>query len=134
MPAVDPNRVRDLFLAAVEMPVAGRPAYLAKTCGTDADLREAVDRLLAAHADPVSMAVPATAEYFECDGSRAPTATGAFAAQPDDGTVLIGKYKLVEPIGEHQARGVFVGLRADGGKQRSAVGHGGSQRAGNFPC
>ena len=43
MPA-DPNRVRDVFLAAVELPPDQRPSYLAEACREDADLRAEVDR------------------------------------------------------------------------------------------
>jgi hypothetical protein len=41
MPA-DPKRIRDLFLAAAELPPAERPAFLAEACGPDADLRAGV--------------------------------------------------------------------------------------------
>ena len=58
MPA-DPNRVREVFLAAVELPLDQRPAYLAEACGGDAELRAEVDRLLAANADPDSILEPA---------------------------------------------------------------------------
>ena len=57
MPA-DPNRVRDVFLAAVELPPEQRPAFLAEACGGDAELRAEVERLLAAHADPDSILEP----------------------------------------------------------------------------
>ena len=71
MPA-DPNRVRDVFLAALERLPEERPGFLAAACGGDADLRVEVDRLLATHADPDSILEPA---------SPAPTdATAAFAA------------------------------------------------------
>ena len=46
MPA-DPIRVRDVFLAALELSPEQRPGYLAEACGGDADLRAEVDRLLA---------------------------------------------------------------------------------------
>ena len=59
MPA-DPNRVRDLFLAAVERPPEQRPSYLAEACQGDADLRAEVDRLLVANADPDSILEPAS--------------------------------------------------------------------------
>jgi WD40 repeat protein/serine/threonine protein kinase len=58
MPA-DPNRVRDVFLAAIELPLDLRPAYLADACQANADLRAEVDRLLVAHADPDSILEPA---------------------------------------------------------------------------
>ena len=59
MPA-EPNRVRDVFLAAVELAPEQRPVYLAEACGGDADLRAEVDRLLVANADPDSILEPAS--------------------------------------------------------------------------
>ena len=71
MPA-DPIRVRDVFLAAVELAPEQRPGYLAEACGGDADLRAEVDRLLAANADPDSILEPAP--------PTAADATAAFVA------------------------------------------------------
>ena len=51
MPA-DPKRVRDVFLAAAELPAGDRAAYLSANAGDDAELRAAVERLLAAHEQP----------------------------------------------------------------------------------
>ena len=59
MPA-DPNRVRDVFLAAVELSPEQRPGYLAEACRGDAELRAEVDRLLAANAAPDSILEPAS--------------------------------------------------------------------------
>ncbi len=56
----DPNRVRDVFLSAVELPPEQRTGFLADACGGDADLRAEVDRLLAANADPDSILEPAS--------------------------------------------------------------------------
>lgn len=39
--------MRSIFEEAVELPESDRPAFLARACGTDADLRAAVERLLA---------------------------------------------------------------------------------------
>ncbi len=77
MPA-DPNRVRDVFLAAVELPPDQRPDYLTEACGGDADLRTEVDRLLAAHADPDSILEPA---------SPAPTDAAGASVSSHPGTV-----------------------------------------------
>jgi serine/threonine protein kinase/formylglycine-generating enzyme required for sulfatase activity len=54
MPA-DPQLVRDRFLEAVELPAAERTATLAARCGGDSELQAAVERLLAAHEQPVSV-------------------------------------------------------------------------------
>ncbi len=59
MPA-DPNRVRDVFLAAVELSPEQRLGYLAEACGADAELRAEVDRLLVANADPDSILEPSS--------------------------------------------------------------------------
>jgi hypothetical protein len=53
--SADPKLVRDLFLAAVELPAVERAAYLAANDGGDADVRAAVERLLAAHEQPASV-------------------------------------------------------------------------------
>ena len=50
--SAEPNRVRDLFHAVVEIPASGRSAYLAEACGPDADLRAGVEQLLAADTEP----------------------------------------------------------------------------------
>ena len=81
--AADPNRVRDVFLAAVELAPDQRPGYLAEACGGDADLRAEVDRLLAANADPDGILEPP---------SPAPTdATGTFVASHPGTVELPGR-------------------------------------------
>src|SRR4051794_15389691 len=50
--AIDPNRVKEIFLGATEQPdEAARLAYLDRACGGEAGLRERVEALLRAH-DP----------------------------------------------------------------------------------
>ncbi len=65
----EPNRVRDIFLAALECSPEQRPGYLAEACRGDAELRAEVDRLLVANANPDSILEPVS-----------PTSTDATAA------------------------------------------------------
>src|SRR5262245_34204610 len=97
MPA-DPKLVRDLFLAAAELPAAARGTYLTEHCGDDAELRAAVERLLAAHERPASV--------LNRPAPGLPTADYAPLAERP-GT-MVGPYKLMEQIGEGGFGLVFV--------------------------
>jgi serine/threonine protein kinase/tetratricopeptide (TPR) repeat protein len=89
MPA-DPKRVRDLFLAAAELPAADRAAYLAVHAGGDAELLAAVERLLAAHDQPASVLVQSAPGVPTADFVPPAEAVGA----------RTGPYKLLQQIGE----------------------------------
>jgi serine/threonine protein kinase len=110
MPA-DPKLVRDLFLAAVELPAAERASFFAASVGEDAELRAAVERLLAAHEHPASvLARPAPG---------IPTADHAPIAERV-GT-MIGPYKLMEQIGEGGFGLVFVAEQTEPVRRKVAL-------------
>src|SRR4051794_7910951 len=101
----DPKLVRDHFLAAAELPAAERDAYLSANCGSDAELRVAVERLLAAHDQPASVlnrpvpGVPlATREFTpEPDEPPIPIATTTdYHANAEPGAVIASRYTLQE--------------------------------------
>ena len=79
--------------AALELPPAERAAYLDKVCGKDAQLRQLVEALLRAH------------HYFRAgqDGLSSPRAAhgaGASPAPAEKPGNRIGRYKLLQQIGE----------------------------------
>src|SRR6187200_1879635 len=104
----DPRRVKELFVAALELPDApARQAYLDRECGSDADLRHRLDVLLRAHDDPASVLDKPLAEVAPAEpdatGIERPSRPRAEEASPDPesvGMLLAGKYKLLERIGE----------------------------------
>ena len=94
MPA-DPKRIEAVFHDALSRTdPADRAAFLDAACAGDPGLRERVDRLLAAHAE------------LGCFlGGRPPDATAGYSASgggpgPAAGTIIGGRYKLLEAIGE----------------------------------
>ncbi|MBI5763117.1 MAG: protein kinase [Planctomycetes bacterium] len=87
------DRAKQIFLAALDLPEAARPAYLAQACGAENELRREVERLLAAHASSSVLDVDATVAgvpLTEGPGTR------------------IGPYKLLQKLGEGGFGVVFM--------------------------
>src|SRR5262245_27601016 len=80
-------QARSIFLAALERAPAGWPALLDESCGGDAELRARAEQLLGAHQAMGSI-----------HGVAADATTDA-AVQERPGA-WVGRYKLLEPIGE----------------------------------
>jgi serine/threonine protein kinase/tetratricopeptide (TPR) repeat protein len=125
MPA-DPRRVKDLFVAAVELPNAqARQALLDRECGDDPDLRRRLHVLLQAHDHPESALDRPLA---------APPVPGTLSAGPDGhltaahspptearGTIVAGRYKLLECIGEGGMGTVWMAEQREPVKRLVAV-------------
>src|SRR6266536_6129199 len=95
MPSPPPTRIREIFEAAVDLPLQGRADFIAEQCCDDAPLRNAVEELLSAHekagdflADP-TIVPPAIADQLP-RGSR------------------IGSYAILESIGEGGFSNVYL--------------------------
>ncbi|MCU0866502.1 MAG: serine/threonine-protein kinase [Planctomycetes bacterium] len=95
-----PDRIKELFLAAIELPTGERAAFLARACaGDDAMLAELLE-LLAAHDDAGS--------FLAEPGGAVRAAVGAAAEVAESAGETIGAYKLVERIGEGTFGTVWV--------------------------
>ena len=143
-------RANELFLRAILAPdPAARAALLDRECRGDADLRRAVEALLAAHmaagsflADPYPAAVPPpprggdgpdrTADLPpDATADLPPDRTGTYPGgtttaplpPPQDvaGAVVAGRYKLREQIGEGGMGTVWVADQTEPVKRRVAV-------------
>ncbi len=99
------------FAALAKVDPAERAAYLNEACGTDADLRCHVDRLLAAH--------PQVGSFLQDDAAAYPSLVGAAGREVRGGATIdaplskrpgtvIGPYKLLQQIGEGGMGTVFM--------------------------
>ena len=131
MPNWNP-RANELFLRALDIdPPQTRQTFLDQGCGADADLRHAVEVLLAAHLaagsfleHPAARAVAGSAPVenatmvFGTDSDR----TADFRGQDEHvGTVIAGKYKLIEEIGEGGMGCVYMARQTEPVKRAVAV-------------
>jgi tetratricopeptide (TPR) repeat protein len=105
------RRVKEIFLAAVEVPdAAERDAYVGEACGQDEALRRQVDALLGKHAQAGSF----------LESPVQPVATVDEAAREQTGTV-IGPYKLIEQVGEGGMGTVWMAQQQEPVKRLVAV-------------
>ncbi len=103
----------DLFNAALKLTPDQRSAFLAAACGPDATLRQQVEELLQAH-DESGGLLPNGSDR-DLNATRLTTIPAA------PGTMMAGRYKLIEPIGEGGMGSVWLAEQKEPVRRKVAV-------------
>jgi serine/threonine protein kinase len=115
MPA-DSRRIKELFAAVLELPdPQARQAFLKRECAGDPELHQRLAALLRAHDQPqpaLDQPLPAIAPGPEAH---------VIAPEEQPGTILAGKYKLLERIGEGGMGSVWMAQQQEPVKRTVAI-------------
>ncbi len=113
---IDPQRAQALFLAALEITERRqRSEYLDLECGPDEKLSRRVEALLAAHNATGGFDIESSSEFL-------PGVTAdAAPIEPTSGTLLNGRYKLIEAIGEGGMGSVWMAEQKEPVKRKVAI-------------
>jgi eukaryotic-like serine/threonine-protein kinase len=111
-------RVNELFLKAVELPDSdARNAFLAVECGDEVDVRRAVETLLNAHDQAGGFLNEPHVPAIDPFGAT----TDLPGKGEQIGALLVGRYKLIEAIGEGGMGSVYMAQQTTPIKRAVAV-------------
>jgi serine/threonine protein kinase len=112
----------EVFFAALEKATpAERAAYLDKACADSPALRTRVEKLLAAHPRVGDFLEPPAAVCGVRSDSAEVESTVSYAPSAAAGTIVAGKYKLLQMIGEGGMGAVWMADQTEPVKRRVAV-------------
>jgi len=115
-------RERELFVSALEKPPAGRAAFLDAACGGDRELRRRVEELLSEQDDIGGfLETPALSDAggsFRGARSGDTQVIASVTEKPGD---LIGRYKLLQQIGEGGCGVVYMAEQEEPVRRRVAL-------------
>src|SRR5262245_24535106 len=102
--AVDVAKVKELFLAVLEMPAQARPSYLDTACGGDTALRAQIEAMLKSHDNSGELLPRAPAEMLTDGAATQGDATAAYlkesvssATQVDGAHADLGELTFLAP-------------------------------------
>src|SRR5438552_6931070 len=117
-----PDREIAIFNGALQLPPAQRTAYLAIACAADSSLRERIEKLLKVHEDAGSFLAEARERPAESSPAQPPEQTialGSLAGEKEGD--LIGRYKILQEIGEGGGGVVYMAQQEEPVKRRVAL-------------
>jgi serine/threonine protein kinase len=116
----DPQRVKSIFLAALESASTDRGPFLDEACAGDAELRRRVERLLDAHDRPDSLPKAEAAPGLTQD-SVPEDPRGTLPGSAETPGAVLGPYQLQEAIGEGGMGTVWMAQQTEPVKRLVAV-------------
>ena len=102
------ERLQEIFHSALELPQEEQPAYVARACGSDLELRDEILALLSAESAPATLLDTPLNELVPFDDESL------------EGREL-GAYRLIRQIGSGGMGSVFLAERADGSFERQVA-------------